>query len=329
MTITTKTDWTEAAQAVESASSILVVTHIFPDGDAIGTLLGITNALRAYGKQVDAVVDGGVPEFLHFLPGQETVRSILTSGQWDLMISTDSSDEARTGQSGAYGRAHSQTVINLDHHATNTLFGNIYLVDSSAVSASQIAYEWINKLGIVLSREIALPLLTGLVTDTLGFRTSNVTPHTLEIAQSLLQTGISLAEITARTLDSRRYEVLNVWKYALQSVMLEDGVIYARVMRDDIKRAGANENTEIGLSSFLIQTDEAMISAVFREGINTVELSFRAKYGYDVSQVAFAIGGGGHKQASGATVEGTVDSVIARVLPMLKEAVRQGKKVFA
>jgi phosphoesterase RecJ-like protein len=328
MTMTT-TNWTEAWAAVQAASSILIVTHMYPDGDAIGTLLGLTNALRAQGKQVDAAVDGGVPDFLAFLPGQQTVLPHLKSGAWDVMISVDASDEARTGHCGAYGRANSQRVINLDHHATNTLFGDIHLVDAGASSAAQVACDWLAAVGVTPDYDAALPLLTGLTTDTLGFRTSNVTPHTLGIAQTLIATGASLAEVAARTLDSRPYQTLMLWRSALQTVSLEDGVIYATVTQEDLKRAGGKDNADLGLSNFLVQTDEAAVSAVFREtDEGRVELSFRAKLGYDVSQVAFSLGGGGHKQASGATVDGPLAAVVIRVLPLLKVVVEQGKKAY-
>src|SRR5262245_17559803 len=94
--------WAEATEAVKKAASILIVTHVSPDGDAIGSLLGLTLALREQGKKVDAVVDGGVPDFLQFLPGSNTVQGKLKHGKWDLMISSDASDEERTGLAGKY-----------------------------------------------------------------------------------------------------------------------------------------------------------------------------------------------------------------------------------
>src|SRR5690606_29021244 len=117
----TLTNWNEATQAVDAANTILVVTHLKPDGDAIGSLLGLTNMLRERGKTVTAVVDDGVPDFLRYVPGADTVLPELTTGEWDVMISTDASDEERTGRAGIYGRAHSRIVINLDHHPTNTM----------------------------------------------------------------------------------------------------------------------------------------------------------------------------------------------------------------
>ena len=219
-------EWDKASAAVASANSILVVTHVNPDGDAIGSMMGLVTALRASGKSVDAAVDDGVPNYLRFIPHSETAYAKITTGKWDLMISTDASDEERTGMVGAYGRNHAKQVINLDHHVTNVLFGDIYLVDVEAVSASEIVYQWLVHMNLFgESRDVALPLLTGLVTDTLGFRTSNVKGKTLGIAQQLMQAGASLTEVTARTLDSKPFQVMKLWGEALQSVELVDQIV--------------------------------------------------------------------------------------------------------
>ncbi|MDX1994411.1 MAG: bifunctional oligoribonuclease/PAP phosphatase NrnA [bacterium] len=332
-------NWTEsvreAAQqaeaAVQSAASILVVTHVSPDGDAIGSLLGTANALRAMGKQVDCAVDKGVPNFVKFLPGSDTIVGRLEHGQWDLMISVDASDEPRTGEVGAYGRANSAKVINLDHHATNTLFGDIHLVVPTAVSATEVVFDWLQAMNFPLTREVALPLLTGLMTDTLGFRTSNVTARTLQIAQHLMEAGASLTEVSEKTLDNRDFQVVTLWKHALTTVELyEGGVVIAQVTQDDIKRAGLLDTTDGGLVQFLIKVNQAMIAAVFKETPEgRVELSFRSKPGFDVSKVAFSLGGGGHKQASGATIDGPLEAARKQVLPLLIQTARQGKLTIA
>lgn len=318
MTLTTQ--WNEAYQAVQQAQRILVVTHISPDGDAIGSMLGTANALRAIGKSVDTAVDEGVPPFLAFLPQSQHIMAELNSGQWDLMISVDASDEQRTGAVGAYGRANSTQVINLDHHATNTGFGNLHLIDPQAVSATQIVYEWFAWCGFPITYEVAVPLLTGLVTDTLGFRISGVTPRTLEIAQALMQAGASLPEITARALDTMTYNGLRLWALALNRATLENGVMYASLTRDDYVLAGTDD--EAGLSGFLVRVQEAKISAVFNEQPDgKINVSMRAKKGYDVAQVALMFGGGGHKPAAGATIDGTLEQVRAQVLAALFEMV--------
>ncbi|GAB4522277.1 MAG: bifunctional oligoribonuclease/PAP phosphatase NrnA [Anaerolineae bacterium] len=325
-------DWQAATDAVHAAQTILVVTHMNPDGDAFGSLLGLTNALRGLGKTVNCAVDDGLTsESMMFLPGSNTVLEKLNKGTWDLMISVDASDEERTGKVGAYGRANSAKVINLDHHPTNTLFGHIHLIDPAAVSASEIIFRWLKTMDYPFSTDVVVPLLTGLVTDTIGFRTNNVTAATLGLAQEMMQYGASLTEITERTLDNRPYQVVNLWKEALSSVALyEHNVIAATITLDDIKKAGMHEMTDGGLVNFLIKVNEASIAVVFKateEG--EVSVSIRAKPGFNVADVAFSLGGGGHILAAGATIPGPVEEARKRVIPLLQEAAKRGKLVIA
>ncbi len=327
MTTIKRTDWADATALIQSAQKIVVVTHVSPDGDAFGSMLGLVNGLLSLGKQVDCAVDEGVDDYMAFLPNSEMIQSKLIEGEWDVLISTDASDEQRTGECGAYARAHSQKVINLDHHATNTLFGDAYLIDSTAVSATEVVFRWFETMNLSFDKNIALPLLTGLVTDTLGFRTSNVTADTLSIAQKLMSAGASLAEVTARTLDNRPFDAIRIWRYALATAELhEGGVLSTHVTLENAKEVGMTEANDLGLVGFLVKVDEAMISVVFKEvDGGRINVSMRAKTGFNVSQVAFALGGGGHIQAAGATVDGTLDEVKARVIPMLVEAAKSGK----
>jgi len=316
--MTEQVNWAGATQALRQAGSILIVTHVSPDGDAIGSLLALANALREMGKKVTAAVDGGVPEYLKFLPGARIVQGKLKRGKWDLMISIDASDEPRTGLVGEYGRAHCPQVINLDHHPTNVWFGDIFVVVPAAVSATEIVYDWLVYVEHPLSKRVAEPLLAGLVTDTLGFRTSNVTARTLEVAQMLIKAGAPLAEIVARALVSMPFNTLELWKHALTSVTLNDTVIAANVTLADLKDAKIEETTDRGLVGLLVSVDEAQIAVVFKElADGRVEISLRSKPGYDVSGVALGLGGGGHKQAAGATIDGPLDTARERVLALL------------
>lgn len=323
-------EWEKATQAINEAQTVLIVTHVSPDGDAIGSALGLAIALKQMGKTVTVADDDGVPDFLRFLPHANTVTQYLKQGSWDVMISTDASDEERTGEVGIYGRTHSKTVINLDHHVTNTFFGDIYLVVPSAVSAAEIVFDWWETIGIDWNRDIAMPLLTGLVTDTLGFRISNVTARTLAVAQALMSHGGSLAEAMARTLESKSWKEVALWKQVLPSAALHGQIVEAVITPDDIAAVGLAEMGDAGLVGFLRKVDEAVIAVVFKQqNANEVIISLRSKPGYDVAAVAFALGGGGHTQASGATIIGTLDEVRAQVLPMLKAAVEKGKLEIA
>jgi phosphoesterase RecJ-like protein len=323
--MTSRTDWAEASAALQAASSILIVTHVNPDGDALGSMLGLGNVLRERGKKITCAVDGGVPGFLNFLPGASSVVDELKKGRWDLMISVDASDEERTGLVGTYGRAHAGAVINLDHHATNTFFGDLYLVMPEAVSAAEVVYHWMRHLGYTISEAAAVPLLTGLVTDTLGFRTSAVTADTLAIAIALMQAGASLPDIINRTLSSKAYRVIQLWKEALTTVRLDGAVIEASILQTALRQAEFEEVTDGGLVSLLNSVNEARVAVVFKElEDGRIEISMRCKPGLDVAQVALSVGGGGHQQAAGATIDGPLEAARERILPLLKQIAQNG-----
>ena len=317
--------WREAVEAIQSAQTILVVAHVSPDGDAVGSLLGLTLSLEMMGKTVVGALDDGVPDFLRFIPGSDTVVTELTEGEFDLMISTDSSDAGRSGKVGEYGFAHSKTVLNIDHHATNTGFGDIQLVVPSAVSATEIVFDLVNHMGHDMSKATAYALMVGLVTDTLGFRVNSTTERTLEIAQALMKKNVPLSTIMTRTLNNRPYAEIELWKEAFSSIQLEDGVISANITLADIEKVGLDKMKDGGLVSHLVNVNEAAVSVVFKEQPgHKVEISFRSENGYDVGTLAYELGGGGHKQASGCTLEGSLEEVRARILPMARKVVEQG-----
>lgn len=321
----TERQWQAAADAIDAAQSILVVSHIAPDGDAIGSLLGLAQSMRARGKAVTAALDDGVPSALSFVPGSETIVSTVSAGEFDLLVAVDSSDISRIGYAGAYGLAHSKCTINLDHHPTNTRYGDIHLLVPEAVAAVEIVYDFLAFMDVELSQDVAIALLTGLVTDTQGFRISATNSRTLEIAQDLMQSGASLSQIMANTLNSRPYQEVELWKQVLPSVKLECGLIWATIRQCDIDRVGLETISDGGLVSYLVNVVQAKVSVVFKElPDNKVEVGFRAKPGYDVASLALELGGGGHTLASGCTLNGGLQQAINTVLPLARRAINQG-----
>lgn len=325
-----KLEWDEAARLVGDADRILVLTHVDPDGDAIGSMMGLTHALRAVGKTVISAVDGGVPDDLDFLPGTAAVLPALDEPDVDLVIVTDCSDVPRTGQVGQVALGLGLPVINLDHHVTNLRFGQINLVDAATVAASEGVLDWLDAMGVAVTDEAALCLLTGFVTDTLCFRTDNVKPETLGKAQRLMAQGAPLSEIVQRTVNRRTAAGMRLWQAVMPGIRLEDHVIWAAITRDLYAQASYTGHDDARLVGTLIQVDEAYISAVFREKENgTVEIGFRAVPGFDTSQIALALGGGGHKLASGATVAEPLETLVPRVVALLKAEARANQPVIA
>ncbi|MCC7451907.1 MAG: bifunctional oligoribonuclease/PAP phosphatase NrnA [Anaerolineae bacterium] len=320
--------WADAQALVERAGRIIIITHISPDGDAIGTLLGLGHALRAYGKTVTLAVDEGVPSTLRFLPGSPDVRKHLNGVQADLAIAVDCGDESRMGNVGKSIRTLGLPLINIDHHHSNTHFGDVNIVNAAAVAAADCILDWLEQNLVMLTTitpDVAYCLLCGLVTDTLCFRTSNVTADTLGKAQRLIAYGGNLSDIVQHTVSNVPTEVFRLWGQVMPTVRIEDGVIWVKITQTARKAAGVTDTKDGGLVSLLVQADEAHISCVLTEKDNgQIELSFRSIPGYDVSQVAISLGGGGHVQASGATVNGTLDEIEAQVIPLLKAAAQTG-----
>ncbi len=320
----------ESAVLLMAAQPVIIVTHVSPDGDAIGTLLGLGHTLRDHDKTVTLAVDDGVPPFLAFLPGTETIRDDLNRVEADLVIAVDCGDESRMGKVGQQARVLGKPLINLDHHWSNTLFGDANLVDAAWASASEGVLDWLDAMRLPISQTGALCLLCGLVTDTLCFRTDSTTAVTLAKAQRLMEHGADLSYIVQHTVSRMSTNTIRLWAQVMPTVKIEEHVIWVMVSiaarkAADVTGKGSGDMKDGGLSSLLVQADEAHISCVMHEKEGEkVELSFRAKPGFDVSTVALAIGGGGHKLASGATVSGSLAEVEARVIPMLKEAAKAG-----
>ena len=284
--------WREAGEAIKAADTILIVSHIAPDGDAVGSLLGLAETLRAKDKDVKSAIDEGVPPDLRFIPGSDTILPKINRGEFDLMITTDSSDLERIGLAGAYGMAHSTCVINLDHHPTNTGYGDIHLIVPQAVAAVEIAFDLLAYLEWTPTANSAYALLTGLVTDTQGFRISATNSRTLEIAQALMQLGAPLSEIMAQTLNRRPFEEVTLWKRVMPSVNLEGGLISATITQADLLYARLKKMSDGGLVSYLVNVDQAKVSVIFKElSGGRVEVGFRSKPGYDVASLAFQLGG--------------------------------------
>lgn len=323
-------DWDKAGTLLAAASRVLILTHVSPDGDAIGSMLGLGHALLATGRQVTMAVDEGVPPNLSFLPAAQQIRPTAEGVTADLVIVTDCSDERRVGKVGEAARKLQVPWINVDHHVTNTAFADANIMNPAFVSASEAVLRWLHKLDLPLSTDAAQCLLCGLVTDTLCFRISSVTAETFAVAQELMAAGANLSEIVQNTIARMPTSALLLWKQVMPSVRIEDQVTWARITLAN-KQAAAfdDKNSDGGLVSFLLQADDAYISCIFKEKENNqVEISLRSIPGFDVGTVAFSVGGGGHKQASGATLDGTLDEVEAKIIPLLKQAALSGTPLF-
>ena len=312
--------------AVQQAENILVITHVGPDGDALGSITATGVALRQLGKQVTLLCDDPVPERFKYLPMSHQVQppNENRSTNYDLLIAVDCGDETRMGQSFGTLPSAIPTTINIDHHVTNTYFGDIQLIVPEAVSATEILYDLFCKIGVHISTDLAMCLLTGVVTDTLGFRTVGVTAKTLRIASELVEAGADLPLITMQGLSRKPFSTAQLWQIGLNNMRLEDGLIWTTIDNAQREAIGYNNTSTGGLVNFLGNVNQASISAVLLEmGDGTVRVGFRCNPPYSVSELALNLGGGGHPLASGCSLEGPLPKAEALVVAMGKETIRQ------
>jgi len=310
---------------IAEADTILCVSHVGPDGDAIGSLVGAGWLLRALGKDPTLALHDPVPEDLRFLPGADAVIGpAAVAADYDLILCLDASSIDRMGK--IYREAdHADIPLAVvDHHVTNTYFGTANWVEPGCVAASQMLVYLADALTVPLAGELAECLLTGMVTDTLGFRTPNTDADVMEAAMRLMRGGADLAEITGQTLNRRPYRALKLWSLTLPTMQMEERVIWVTASREQLAAAGA-QPADLHLASILVSVAEADISATFIERLNdegeqVVECSFRAKPGFNVSDVAFELGGGGHPPAAGCTLPGVLADVTPGVIEKLKAA---------
>lgn len=321
--------------AIRGAHDILCISHVKPDGDAVGSLLGTGWLLRRLGKDPTLALQDGVPDEHQVLPGAADILSAVQPAYardvveraFDLVICLDASSPDRMGTAYNPARHRTAPLLVIDHHITNTRFGDLNWVAPTCAATCQMVAYLADALGVALTGELAECLLTGLVTDTLCFRTSNTDAEVLETAMRLMRGGADLAAITQQTVNRRPFSLIKLWSLILPTIHLEEGVIWATAEQTLFDLAGYPMN-DISLSSFLVTADEADMSAVLVEkadeisGAPVVECSFRAKPGFDVAQLAFAFGGGGHPPASGCTLPGTLAEVEPQVIPALQAARR-------
>ncbi len=296
---------------LDNAKKVVIVSHIRPDGDAVGSMLAFGNALREAGKEVQCVLQDGVAERYLFLPGAEQV-STAVSLAYDYMIVVDSADSHRVGNVLA-GLPKPDLVV--DHHKTHIDFGVIDYVEEESEATALVLSEKLPDWGLAVSKDTATCLMVGLLADTLGFRTNNTTPKALRTAAELMEKGVDLVKVYHQTLSMRTLPEIRYWGQGLTKLVFDDGVLFSTLTLDDRILAGYPENDDADLINTLTVVPEALISILFIEQPDeSVKVSWRSVKGLDVSEIANSFGGGGHASAAGADIQGKLEVVKEKVL---------------
>ncbi len=306
-----------ARRMLHDAPHILLLTHERPDGDALGSLLGAAWMLRAAGHQVSAYSRDGVPASYRFLPGCELIADKLPSAA-DACVLLDCSDLSRIGEE--YASLPCPATLSIDHHQTNSKFAEINLVDPGSSATAELLCELAGPLGLSLTAESATCLLAGVVSDTLGFRTSNVSLRTLETTRRLMEHGANLPAVVEASLHRRSFAAAQYWGAGLGRIQRDGRLVWTALTLQDRAAAGYPGRDDADLINVLATIEDTVVAVMFIEQERgRVKVSWRARNGLDVTAVAAGFGGGGHPAASGATVEGKLEDVQARVLAATRE----------
>jgi phosphoesterase RecJ-like protein len=223
-------------------------------------------------------------------------------------------------RTGGIWNGHVKPDINIDHHPTNTNFAKINLVDSMAVATSEILFNLLTYTGLPITCEVATALLTGIVTDSLGFRTSNMTSEVLRISAELMDKGGNLPELYRKSMVNRSFEATKFWGIGLENLEKKDRLVWTTLTIAERKEVNYPGRDDADLINVLSSINGVDIAVIFVEQPNDkVKVSWRAQPGFDVSKIATQLGGGGHSPASGAEIDGNIDEVKSKVLKLTSE----------
>lgn len=324
-------DLEKIVQSIQKGNRFLITSHENPDGDAIGSMLGLGLALESMGKRVFFYNKDGTPAVLRFLPGSDRVEKSLKSieGNFDSTFIVDCTDTSRVGEEfeGFLGPEICGATVIIDHHQTNKPSADFYLLDPNASSTGMIIYTLLKYLSVEISPGIAANLYTTILVDTGSFRYSNTNEETFKVAADLVEHGADPWKISHAIYESEplaRFKLLGAVLSTLD--VTEDGrIAWVVVNREMFMATGTGREDTEGLVNFPRSIKGVEVAVQFREeepGQNGSrwKVSLRSNGEVDVSLVAEKFGGGGHKRAAGCLLVGTLSSVRQRLFGAINEA---------
>lgn len=294
--------------------TVAIFTHIRPDGDALGSMLGLMLALRKKGLIADCFCDSPIPSALEIIPGADTINN-PEAAQYDMLIAVDCADEFRLGKYKDIFLKHKNTV-NIDHHMTNNSYAKHNIIKPYA-STCEMIYDIVKEQGIELDRDIAMSLYVGIMTDTGQFSQSNTTPHSHIAAADLVSYGIDIEYISQKVFKETSKQKLMLINDCISSMRFyeDDKIAIITIKEEDLQRHDLDTNDTEGIINYAINVSGVMIGACLTQSSDKAyKVSLRSKKGINVADIAKDFGGGGHIQAAGLMLNGYLEDVIERLV---------------
>jgi phosphoesterase RecJ-like protein len=314
-------------EALQSSRTVAVLTHVRPDGDAIGSQLAMVLALQKLGKTVMAWTESGLPENFAFLSGSELItKPPAEPMELDVVLALDTAAKNRMGEAIQAVSAYNK-LINIDHHASNPGYGDLNYIDAQSPATGQIIYELLQDQHLPFFPAIADALFVAISTDTGSFRYQNTTARTFEIAGRLIEAGVDLA-----TISNRVYESYPKRRILLLSQLLNDATFHANdriatfTLTEETKTKLAIDPADIDGLIDVIRSVDTVVVAIFFEELpdQRVRISVRSKDPrIDANKICSTWGGGGHQLAAGARLRGTLEEVRTKVISYVSDEVHK------
>lgn len=311
----------QVIELIEKHERFAVTSHIRPDGDSLGSSLALCWILRGLRKDAEVIMCDQVPHAYAKLPGADAVRVVSdVDHHYDAVFVIECSDVTRPG----LPKLKDQFVVNIDHHSTTALFGNVNWIDSTAAAVGEMIYNLAKAIGARITPELSSCVYAALLTDTGSFHFSNTTERTFKIASELVRHGAQPAKLSQAIFYSHPYGKVKLVGAVLATLQRDESgrIAWITMTRDAMSESGASEEDTDGIINYPLTIGEVEAAAFFRELPNsTYRISLRSKNRVNVARVAEQFGGGGHCNAAGFTIVADYDELTREVIAKLKEAV--------
>ena len=311
---------------LKNSHRVLVVSHKYPDGDAIGSLVALGQALELSGKITTLYDESAIPAVYRFIPTVKQIVRHIKRLNYDMVFVLDCSDWQRIGKRADMIK-QVPVIINIDHHITNTFFGHHQLIDSSACATAEIVYYLIQHMGVTVDKTIATAIYTGILTDTGSFRFPNTNSAAFEICQKLMETGVNPYNIAQHVYGSYSLGRIQLLNHALNSIEISDNgrLSVMTLTREMFDETNTHPEDVDGMINYARRIEEVKVAALIQEHVNDTKnsgrfhVSLRSDGTVDVADIASAFGGGGHSNAAGFSIESTLAGIKAEILNLAKK----------
>src|SRR5579875_1220030 len=317
----------QAMDLIRPAQRIALLAHEHPDGDCIGSALGLAHILQQVGKTAVPVCADVPPKTLNFLPGIEMVQRTLGDQDYDLVFALDAGELSRFGPVYEQAKAYLDTVniINIDHHISSSGCGTVNIIDPSAAATAELVVLFQQEAGLPLNREAAICLLTGIITDTSSFQYTNTTPRVLEVAAVLMQAGAIPEPIVQSMYRTRPLAQVRFQAKVIDnaSIACSGRLMWSYATAATLAESKAIPEMDDGFAGMMRDIEGVQVAAFFKsyDEPDITRLSLRAAAPYNAAEICQRFGGGGHPRAAGATIHKPIEAAMQEVISYLKHII--------